>query len=315
MDAENLRIVRQRIFQLSENFKRKYPLLKMQDAIGLALMAFSGSAIVLLMYLYLRHGLNGFVYVFMTAFLLAIIHELEHDNIHELYFKDHPWVRHLMLAVGWIFRPNSINPWIRKKIHLHHHQYSGTPEDIEERLLGNGLSYANPIRYLIAWELWFSLLKFKKMKKDSRAFNPIIMILSSLPFMPIFSSIWICWLIAQTTHFFNDWLWLLNPLMVLVVLPSWLRTFCLYTISSSVHYSAGVKGVFDQVQILTHPLFELLQIFCCWFGKTHAIHHIFVPQPFYIRHAIRWDCYKILKDAGVRFNDLGTFSRSNALVD
>lgn len=37
-----------------------------------------------------------------------------------------------------VFRPLTINPWIRREIHIHHHKVSGTPTDIEERGVSNG---------------------------------------------------------------------------------------------------------------------------------------------------------------------------------
>ena len=42
--------------------------------------------------------------------------------------------QNFMMLVVWIMRPNTINPWYRRDIHILHHKVSGTPQDLEERL-------------------------------------------------------------------------------------------------------------------------------------------------------------------------------------
>ena len=37
-----------------------------------------------------------------------------------------------LLAVGWLMRPSTVSPWIRRKLHLLHHKVSGTAADIED---------------------------------------------------------------------------------------------------------------------------------------------------------------------------------------
>ena len=54
-----------------------------------------------------------------------------------------------------------------------------------------------------------------------------------------------------------------------------------------------------------------LHLFCFNFGGTHAIHHFVVRDPFYLRQATAKAVYPILKKYGVRFDDYGTFLRSN----
>jgi fatty acid desaturase len=55
-----------------------------------------------------------------------------------MYFKKNPWISNLCLGVGWIARPLTINPWFRRELHFHHHKYSGTIHDVEERGVTNG---------------------------------------------------------------------------------------------------------------------------------------------------------------------------------
>ena len=38
-------------------------------------------------------------------------------------------------------RPGTINPFVRKKLHLHHHKASGNADDLEERAITNGEPY------------------------------------------------------------------------------------------------------------------------------------------------------------------------------
>ncbi len=63
--------------------------------------------------------------------------------------------------------------------------------------------------------------------------------------------------------------------------------------------------------MLNHPLFWPLQLFCFNFGSTHAIHHFVVGQPFYLRQMIAPQAHDVMREIGVRFNDLGTFKRAN----
>jgi hypothetical protein len=62
--------------------------------------------------------------VVINALAISLLHEMEHDLIHELYFKKAPWVQHVMFAGIWLIKSNA-SPWWRKYYHLRHHQYSG----------------------------------------------------------------------------------------------------------------------------------------------------------------------------------------------
>src|SRR5690606_32016902 len=61
-----------------------------------------------------------------------------HDLIHQMYFRNRPWANSLMLTLGWIARASTINPFLRRQMHLHHHKVSGTVSDLEERGITNG---------------------------------------------------------------------------------------------------------------------------------------------------------------------------------
>src|SRR5690606_40359064 len=70
------------------------------------------------------------------------------DLIHWQYFKKNKRVHNFMLLVGWILRPGTINPWVRRHLHFLHHKTSGTSQDMEERGIGNGANYG-PLRFLV----------------------------------------------------------------------------------------------------------------------------------------------------------------------
>jgi len=46
-------------------------------------------------------------------------------------------------------------------------------------------------------------------------------------------------------------------------------------------------------------------------GAEHAIHHIVVAQPFYLRHMVRHAAWEAMARHGVRVNDFGSFFRNN----
>jgi len=55
-----------------------------------------------------------------------------------------------------------------------------------------------------------------------------------------------------------------------------------------------------------------MQLFCFNFGSTHAIHHFVVKEPFYMRQWTAAYAHQLMREMGVRFNDLGSFRRANS---
>ena len=104
-------------------------------------------------------------------------------------------------------------------------------------------------------------------------------------------------------------------LTVVLVGPNVLRSFCLHFVSSNMHYYGDVEdGNFMQQTQVLNPWWMLpLQLFCFNFGSTHAIHHFVVRDPFYIRQWLAPVAHAVMRDEGVRFNDIGTFRRANRL--
>lgn len=88
--------------------------------------------------LYIEGYLAWWACLLINAFLASLTHELEHDLIHSMYFRKQRVPHNLMLALVWLARPSTINPWVRRHLHLNHHKVSGTEADMEERAITNG---------------------------------------------------------------------------------------------------------------------------------------------------------------------------------
>jgi hypothetical protein len=103
----------------------------------------------------------------------------------------------------------------------------------------------------------------------------------------------------------------LNVVAVVWVLPNVIRQASVQVLSSSMHYYGDVESTVQQTQVLSKWYWLPLQLFSCNFGNSHATHHFFVAQPFYLRELVRRDAHAAMRSHGVRFDDVGTFSRAN----
>ena len=127
----------------------------------------------------LYYNLWAMITVIVCTLCLSTIHEVEHDVFHNIYFKKKKtWstTQHVIPStvsstensssildgvLGWLFYhcpdPRHVafwlihltklhaSPWWRWRVHMRHHNVSGTKLDIEERLLGLGLPLFIPI--------------------------------------------------------------------------------------------------------------------------------------------------------------------------
>jgi hypothetical protein len=339
-DSQKTTIIRKEIAQSYKDFKQKYPIFKHQNAIGLIIFLTSVSMICIASFLYLKGNISIFLLIPFNAFWMGILHELEHDMIHWMYFRKNKFVYNTMLFVIWILRPLTINPWLRRDLHFHHHKYSGTLHDVEERgvtngekwtikrlittpdLLLGGILRANTIRKDIIHEIQVGNLS----KEQALRFKEI-KTYAMIPFGLISHLLWYVFLFHVLIHFFTNLfdvpysspsiiqnqMWWLQPFVVILILPNLLRQFALHFITSNMHYFGDVESgnVIQQTQILNIWWTFPLQLFCFFFGWTHAIHHFVVNETFYVRHLNRKKAHKVMKEYGVRFNDLGTFKRAN----
>jgi len=325
-ETQRIKLIRTTIKDRGAAFRQQFPLLKYQNWIGMGILCFAIIGMIITAGLYLDGTINGWVCVPLIAVFASLLHELEHDLIHWQYFKKQKFMNHLMMLLVWLFRPTAINPWVRRRLHLLHHKVSGTSADIEEKGIGNGLTYG-PLRFFIMFDTFTGnivnvLLNNKKGKK----LNHIIKIMMvNLPLPLLCAFIWYSFLgihlFDLTCELFGfRWAWsegliqaipVLQPWVVIVILPAYLRSYCLNFISSSMHYYGDVKSLMQQTQVLNAWYLWPLQVFCFNFGSTHGIHHFVINEPFYIRQFTASTAHKIMKEQGVRFNDLQTFRRAN----
>ena len=141
--------------------RAKYTFLKYPDLIGLAIMLFSLAGMLGSAALYYYEAIPVWAAIVLAAIFASLSHELEHDLIHRQYFKKNAFMHNLMMWVVWIMRPNTINPWYRRKLHFLHHKTSGTQQDLEERLVGNGIGNFL-LRYLVMFDGLLGMLVRRK---------------------------------------------------------------------------------------------------------------------------------------------------------
>lgn len=325
---ERVKYIRKNIIAAGSDIKQRFPVLKYQNAIGLGILLFALFSMVVVSTLYLNQQIPWWLCLILNALCLSLAHEIEHDLIHSLYFKKNRFMYHLMMALVWIVRPSSANPWARKTLHLKHHQYSGSELDIEERALSNGTRWG-VLRLLMTADLMVAMAVVALQDKDKgdrlgmvmtgvKAFFPVAMltwglwylfllvhgvdVAAALLGMPIAWS-------AGTQALIGD----LDMLVVVLIGPNILWSFCLHFVSSNMHYHGDVEhnNLLQQTQVMNPWWLWPLQLFCFNFGSTHSIHHFVVNEPFYIRQLTAAKAHRVMREMGVRFNDYGSFSRAN----
>lgn len=339
-DQQKTIAIRKGIIQACKTFREKHPFLKHQNLIGAAIFLGSTLMIVLMSIVYLKGDVSAWILIPWNAFWMGIIHEMEHDLIHYMYFKKANWISNLFLGIGWLLRPLTVNPWMRRTLHFHHHKFSGTIHDLEERGVTNGekwgvirllgtpdILFGGAIRYLQLRKDIIRSVKNGDLNRVQALKFRVISILGLLPFTLVLYIIWYAFIIYHLlilSSIFFDFnytpsiLWQsaytwIHPLVVIIIAPNILRQFCLHFITSNLHYYGDVESgnIMQQTQILNVWWTFPMQLFCFFFGYTHAIHHFHVNETFYIRHLTRKEAWKVMKENGVRFNDIGTFKRAN----
>jgi len=341
-DAEKTDHIRKTILEEGRALRRRHPWLeKHQNLIGATIMAVSLMGMIASGALYVMGIIPWWVCVPVTAIFASLIHELEHDLIHLMYFKNRPWANDLMLALGWLARASTISPFVRRKLHLHHHKFSGTESDLEERGITNGEPWGVRRLLMTGDNMLAVLLRPFTMQRAVRQYirsqapassgdarkMSIQQLLSYAPLGNLYYLLFHSWIVAHLVLFtaqlsgnpialsaeLSTALGALDTFAVVYMLPSFLRTFCLHFISSNMHYYGDVepRNVMQQCQVLNPWWLMPMQLFCFNFGSTHAIHHFAVREPFYIRQWTSPVAHRVMREMGVRFNDYGTFLRRN----
>lgn len=316
------------IREADASVRARHPWLRFQDTIGSLLLLLSLGGMLALIPLYQQGWLSAWLVVPLAAVLASITHELEHDLIHQLYGRKRLWLQNLMMALVWLARPSTINPWIRRRLHFAHHKLSGTPADVEERAITNGERWGLR-RLLMTGDAILSVLaramspvaKGRRWKMIGRA------LAAYFPLGWIHWSLW--WLFvldlgvraletstgaalpwpSAIREFLQHQQWLL----VCWVGPNVLRSFCLHLVSSNMHYYGDIAegDLMRQCQVLTRWYWWPAQLFCFNFGGTHAMHHFVVSQPFYLRQWVAGSVLPVMRECGVRFDDAGSMTRAN----
>lgn len=325
-ESQRVKRIRETILAEGQRLREKYPWLKHQNALGLTIFSLAVMGTGLSAWSYTQGFIPAWLCIPLVAIFTSLLHELEHDLIHWQYFKNKKWLHNFMLLVGWILRPGTINPWVRRHLHFLHHKVSGSEKDLEERGIANGMKYG-PLRLFIMFDTFVGnllkvIIKGEKGKKTKR-FLQICAI--NFPLAFVCAGIWYSFLVFHISSGVGDLIG--NPVIwsqavltnmewvdiaiVIWIAPFYLRSFSLNFISSNMHYYGNVNNLIHQTQVLNHPLFLPFQIFCFNFGSTHGIHHFVVKEPFYIRQMTAKVAHQVMKENGVRFNDLNTFKRAN----
>lgn len=302
--------------------RARHPLLAHQNTIALTLLVVSLSAMVGVGFLYFLALIPAWLTIVLAAFFASISHELEHDLIHKQYFNKQPIMHNMMMLVVWLMRPNTINPWARRVMHLNHHKVSGTHQDLEERLVGNGIK--NPLlRFIVIVDGLLGLLIFqKRFSAEIKGFRFLRLFNAGFPITTCYFAVLYSFIVFHAVDFATagqlayptyllgimDWV---NFLMVVLIAPNIVRSACLNFVTSSMHYYGGVTNVLQQTYVLNHWLFAPFQWFCFNFGHTHTIHHFIPNQPFYIRQWISNKIIPVMLKNGVHHNDLASLKQAN----
>lgn len=323
-DAVAIANIKQAIRQADAELKQRYPFLLNQNAIGLTICLVALLGMIASGYAYIAQWIPAWACVMLSAFFASISHELEHDLIHRLYFRKKPFVQNTMMAIVWIMRPNTVNPWFRRNMHFNHHKVSGTKDDIEERVLGNGMAFSLK-RIIISLDGFLSISLRIKELSSMKGYHYLSFVSKGAPLAHLYVIGLYGFLAFHLYDAFNlnetfglsysplllQAIDVLSIVMVVWILPNLLRALCLHNITAALHYYGDVDSLIKQCQVMNHWSLIPIQLFCFNFGATHAMHHFVVSQPFYLRQMVAKQVYPVMKENGVRFNDFASILRAN----
>ena len=323
--------IREVVLAKGGELRERYPILKHQDALGAGILAFALAGMIGSAALYMTGHMAWWACLLLNAFFASLTHELEHDLIHSMYFRKQRVPHNLMMGLVWLARPSTINPWIRRHLHLNHHKVSGSETDMEERAITNGEPWGFARLLMIGDNIMSAFIrmlraktwahKFSIFKRTLKVYAPLALVHwgAWYVFLGFHAASGIAYLVGTPIEWSATTLSVMNVIdiaAVVIIGPNVLRTFCLHFISSNMHYYGDIEpgNVMQQCQVLNAWWLWPLQAFCFNFGSSHGIHHFVVKEPFYIRQLTVPVAHKVMREMGVRFNDLGTFARANRFV-
>eukprot|EP00565_Helicotheca_tamesis_P003361 CAMPEP_0185729686 /NCGR_PEP_ID=MMETSP1171-20130828/6976_1 /TAXON_ID=374046 /ORGANISM="Helicotheca tamensis, Strain CCMP826" /LENGTH=400 /DNA_ID=CAMNT_0028398583 /DNA_START=19 /DNA_END=1221 /DNA_ORIENTATION=+ len=363
---EDARAIQDHIIKVGNDFRRHHPWMeKYQDLIGLSILTTGITVTLTCAYLIWTDSYNSikvpnflvvifpklaratfaipyWVLFLISMFATSIVHEIEHDTIHNMYFPRNKAVNNLMLLAGWLVRWNIINPWLRRRLHFWHHKASGTESDLEERGITNGHPFGLKRLLMCADGILSTLLRPIEIAKTARAYHraqtkkdafviPPLFPFGMMHYAMVYSFLayHTCSLtndlavagggdgcIERLPNFIIDWMPIMSKYFWAIGFPNAVRQFMLFFISSSVHYFGDINigDVHHQTQVWLTWLTLPFDLFTFNFSGTHAIHHYVARDPFYIRQLTAHEVYPVMKQHGTRFNDFHSILRSNRFL-
>lgn len=323
-DTQRIKNIQLAIRNEDAQLKYTYPILNHQNAIGLIICLTALAGMIGTGAAYIYGFIPAWLCIVMATIFASISHELEHDLIHRLYFKKNAFIQNMMMAIVWLMRPNTVNPWYRRSIHFNHHKTSGTEDDIEERVIGNGMKFGWK-RLLISLDGFLSISLRQKELRNMKDYSYFKFVLKGAPMAHIFVALFYGFIGFHSFDFIAQQVQLnivypellltvvdiINIAAVVWILPNALRALCLHNITALMHYYGDVDSLLKQCQVMNHWALLPIQLFSFNFAATHTLHHFVVSQPFYLRQMVAKKVYPVMKENGVRFNDFGSLLRSN----
>lgn len=321
-DHERICAITTSIKAADKDLRQRFPILKNQSALGVAFFVAAAGVVITSSVLYVTGILPGWACIIINAVFLAVIREIEHDLIHNLYFPTHQRLQNLLMAAVWPFLGNLPHPWYRRKMHLLHHRTSGHDEDFEEQLIGNGLKFG-PLKILAMLEPGLASLFRKKEFAQIPFYNGREFFKALVPVGVIYLIAWYGAVLGFATATIAGWLGFELPTMaqnflevlgvvaVVWLLPNVVRQVSLQIISSNMHYFGDVENRLQETQVFNAWWMFPLNLVTCNFGITHCIHHFMVSQPFYLRQMVSGTAHAAFQKFGIRYNDTASILRGN----
>ena len=165
--------IRQVVLAKGVELRQRYPILNHQDILGAAILAFALAGMIGSAALYIEGYMAWWVCLLLNAFFASLTHVLEHDLIHSMYFRKQRLPHNLMMGLVWLARPSTINPWIRRHLHLNHHKVSGTETDMEERAITNGEPWGFARLLMIGDNMMSSFIRMLRARTWAQKFSII----------------------------------------------------------------------------------------------------------------------------------------------
>jgi fatty acid desaturase len=304
--------------------RARFPWFRHQTAFGMGFVVLGYTTAAVSAWLFINGLIPAWACIVINAIGFDVLREIQHDLFHNLYFKGRPTLQNILLFLIWPALGNVPSPLYRRKIHLQHHTRSGHEDDLEERFLGNGNGFG-PLRWLSMIDTGLSTIFRRRELEGIPGFNQSEFLRSLVPVNVTFYIVWLSFLgyygatlaaslVGLTFELpagLAPVISVLNVLAVVWVLPNVIRQASLQVLSSSMHYYGDVESTLQEAQVLSKWYWLPLQLLSCNFGNSHATHHFFVAQPFYLRELVRREAHAAMRSHGVRFDDFGTFSRAN----